>query len=86
MFAHAPKLGQSRVRLDPGDTWVMFTDGLTESRDGDGRMFEQDGLAAALHRLRDAPVQTLVDDLSSSAAAADDIALLAIRVKERRGD
>jgi phosphoserine phosphatase RsbU/P len=81
-----PQLGSSTVRLEHGDTLVMFTDGLTESRDGDGLMFEQGGLARALDRLRDAPVQTLVDDLSSSAAASDDIALLAMRVKESSGD
>ncbi|MCO8269649.1 serine/threonine-protein phosphatase [Actinoplanes sp. TRM 88003] len=80
-----PQFGSSTLRLGPGDTLVMFTDGLTESRDGDGTMFEQDGLARALDRLRGEPVQALVDGLSSSADAADDIALLALRVR-RSGD
>ena len=81
-----PALGRSRLQLGPGDTLMMFTDGLTESRDGDGRMFEDAALGEALDRLRDRPVQALVDDLSRAAAAADDIALLAVRVRERDDD
>ncbi|WP_250037603.1 PP2C family protein-serine/threonine phosphatase [Paractinoplanes maris] len=80
-----PRLGPSALRMAAGDTLVMFTDGLTESRDAQGRMFEQDGLARALGRLRDAPVQLLVDELTSSAEASDDIAVLAVRVRECRG-
>lgn len=75
----SPVFATSRLRLGGGDTLLMFTDGLTESRDGDGLMFEDAGLGAALTRLRDVPVQTLVDELSETAQAADDIALLAIR-------
>jgi sigma-B regulation protein RsbU (phosphoserine phosphatase) len=79
-----PKYGRSRLRLEPGDTMVIFTDGLTESRDPQGRMFEERALADTLDRLRDTPVQTLVDEVSRAAAAfsdarADDIAVLAIR-------
>jgi phosphoserine phosphatase RsbU/P len=80
-----PVFATSRLRLGDGDTLLMFTDGLTESRDGDGLMFEDAGLQAALTRLRDVPVQTLVDDLSESAQAADDIALLAVRAGENDG-
>ena len=80
----SPQFGSSTLRLDRHDTLVMFTDGLTESRDGDGRMFEEDGLARALDRLGGVPVQALVDELSTSAEASDDIALLALRVRRNR--
>ncbi|WP_433830825.1 PP2C family protein-serine/threonine phosphatase [Actinoplanes sp. CA-015351] len=81
-----PRFGRSRVRLTPGDTLVIFTDGLTESRDPQGRMFEDNALTETLDKLRDAPVETLVNELSRAAAAfgdarADDIAVLAIRVE-----
>ncbi|RAK43059.1 stage II sporulation protein E [Actinoplanes lutulentus] len=81
-----PRFGRSRVRLAPGDTLVIFTDGLTESRDPQGRMFEDGALTETLDQLRDAPVETLVNELSRAAAAygdarADDIAVLAIRVE-----
>ncbi|MBU2665547.1 serine/threonine-protein phosphatase [Actinoplanes bogorensis] len=74
-----PKLKPTTLELGAGDTLLMFTDGLTESRDPDGRMFEDAALGQALDRLRDAGPQALVDDLSRSAAATDDIALLAVR-------
>lgn len=80
-------VGESRLHLAPGDTLLMYTDGLTEPRDADGRMFEDGPLAAELARLRDAPVETLVHELSQSSAAfgargSDDIALLALRAKQ----
>jgi len=86
-----PRIGRSRLRLAAGDTLVMFTDGLTESRDSGGQMFEEGHLGEALDRLRDAPVETLVDELSQASAAfgvagADDIAILAIRAREHDGD
>ncbi|AGL20483.1 putative regulatory protein [Actinoplanes sp. N902-109] len=83
-----PVIGRSRLHLAPGDTLLMFTDGLSESRDGDGVMFEEQALWAALDKLRDAPVDELVHELSRTSAAfggggSDDIAVLAIRAEER---
>ncbi|MFI5931405.1 PP2C family protein-serine/threonine phosphatase [Actinoplanes sp. NPDC051494] len=82
-----PRIGHSRLHLAPGDTLLMFTDGLTESRDGDGVMFEHEALAATLERLRDTPVETLVHEVSQASAAfggagSDDIAVLAVRAGE----
>ncbi|GIF03767.1 PP2C family protein-serine/threonine phosphatase [Actinoplanes siamensis] len=79
------RVGRSRLRLGPGDTLVMYTDGLTESRAPDGRMFQDAALPQALERLRDAPPETVVRQLSSAASrfgvtTADDIAVLAIGV------
>jgi serine phosphatase RsbU (regulator of sigma subunit) len=79
-------IGVSRVRLRAGDTLLMFTDGLTESRDPEGRMFEDAALWETLEALRDAPLDALVRELSAAATAfgtnsADDIAVLAIRAK-----
>ncbi|MFI1990349.1 PP2C family protein-serine/threonine phosphatase [Actinoplanes sp. NPDC020271] len=79
------RIGRSRIRLGAGDTLVMYTDGLTESRDAQGRMFEDEALPQALERLRDVPPETLVRELSAAAAGfgvsgADDIAVLAIGV------
>ena len=82
-----PRFGRSGMHLRPGDTLVIFTDGLTESRDPHRRMFEDHALGATLDRLRKVPVDTLVTELSRSAVAfgdsgADDIAVLAIHVEE----
>jgi serine phosphatase RsbU (regulator of sigma subunit) len=81
-----PKLGRSRLHLAPGDTLVIFTDGLTECRDSTGRMFEEQAFWETLDRLREAPPDSLVDELSLASAAyggarADDIAILAIRAR-----
>jgi serine phosphatase RsbU (regulator of sigma subunit) len=86
-----PRFGRSDMRLTPGDTLVIFTDGLTESRDPHGTMFEDQALGATLDRLRGVPVDTLVTELSRSAVAfgdsgADDIAVLAIHVEENQSD
>ncbi|MBL7257858.1 PP2C family protein-serine/threonine phosphatase [Paractinoplanes lichenicola] len=74
-----PRLKQTRLELAAGETLLMFTDGLTESRDADGRMFEERALGAALHRLRGTGLQQLIDELSSAAEATDDIALLGVQ-------
>ncbi len=34
--------------LEPGQTLALYTDGITEARDADGRMFELDGILTAL--------------------------------------
>ncbi|BCY07982.1 PP2C family protein-serine/threonine phosphatase [Actinoplanes sp. L3-i22] len=79
------RVGRSRLRLGPGDTLIMYTDGLTESRDAEGRMFEDAALPQVLAQLRDVPPERLVRELSTAAAGfgvtgADDIAVLAIGV------
>ncbi|GAA1641482.1 PP2C family protein-serine/threonine phosphatase [Actinoplanes couchii] len=81
-----PRIGRSEIALAPGDTMIIFTDGLTESRDSDGVMFEETALGETLDRLRDLPVGALVDELSRAAAAfegagTDDVAILAIHVE-----
>ena len=67
--------------LHPGDTLVLYTDGLVERRDSDldeglGR------LVAAATELAGEPVDTLADALLSRLApeADDDVALLVLRV------
>ena len=86
-----PRIGRSHLRLAPGDTMVMFTDGLVESRDATGAMFEDGAFDRTLDRMRDAPPETLVAELSRASrgfgvTGTDDIAILAIRVEERDGD
>jgi serine phosphatase RsbU (regulator of sigma subunit) len=67
--------------LHPGDTFVLYTDGLVERRDSDldeglGR------LVAAAAELAGQPVDTLADELLLRLApeADDDVALLVLRV------
>jgi serine phosphatase RsbU (regulator of sigma subunit) len=67
--------------LHPGDTLVLYTDGLVERRDSDldeglGR------LVAAVTELAGESVETLADELLVRLApeADDDVALLVLRV------
>ena len=52
----------STVTLEPGDTMVLFTDGITETANPAGDMFELTGLEDALRELGDLSVQP-VDEI-----------------------
>ncbi|RAJ38382.1 serine phosphatase RsbU (regulator of sigma subunit) [Kitasatospora sp. SolWspMP-SS2h] len=43
-----PRLETRRLHLDPGQSLVLYTDGITEARDGDGEQFGEDRLLDAL--------------------------------------
>jgi sigma-B regulation protein RsbU (phosphoserine phosphatase) len=78
------RIGTSRLRLAPGDTLLMFTDGLTEARDAHGVMFEDAALRPSLEGMQSTPVAVLVEKLGRLAAdfgqgGADDIAILGLR-------
>ena len=75
----------SRERsLDSGDLVLLYTDGLSEVRDG-GQLFGEDRIAAAVRRDPGVPADVLCKSLLeqardfSSGPLPDDIAILAIR-------
>jgi sigma-B regulation protein RsbU (phosphoserine phosphatase) len=77
-----------RVTLEPGDTLVLFSDGVTEAADLEERMFGIPRLSEALAGHHDAPLDQLqkrvVDSVESfvrGASQADDITLLFIRYR-----
>lgn len=82
---------RERLRLTPGDTLVLYTDGITEARDPDGRMFGAAGLDAALEGCTGAP-DCVVDSVhaalfrhTGSLARHDDQTLVAIRYRGAEG-
>jgi PAS domain S-box-containing protein len=73
------------AHLRPGDTLVLYTDGLTEARRG-GVLFGLEGVQETLTRLRGEPPGVLANALVDAALAhavrplSDDVAIMILRV------
>ncbi|HEX4655040.1 MAG TPA: ATP-binding SpoIIE family protein phosphatase [Mycobacteriales bacterium] len=78
------ELHETEVNLDPGDALVLYTDGVTERRDGQ-RMFGQYGLRKTLASSPGATAEALASALERAAESfvdtelRDDLAILVIR-------
>jgi sigma-B regulation protein RsbU (phosphoserine phosphatase) len=77
--------GQKELRLEAGDKIMLYTDGLTENRDRNGRAFGRDRFYAMLHAFTSRMVGDVVDALHTEVrrflegvAPDDDISLLGI--------
>ena len=77
------------MRLAPGDTLLVYTDGISEARNREDLEFGEQRLVHSAERRRGAPVVELVqgclDDLAvfrNGVTRRDDLTLLALR---RRG-
>lgn len=80
------EFGRSVHRLEPGDTLICYTDGITEAR-GRIDMFGEDGIATALAGLGGAPSSAVVERLAMSVSSflgpdsldRDDAAIIALQ-------
>ena len=82
-----PPLQQLALDLGPGDALVLYTDGVTEARNGpdqfgETRLMEALDDATGLHSATDLADRVIkaVDDFRDPSAPADDIAVVVIRV------
>jgi sigma-B regulation protein RsbU (phosphoserine phosphatase) len=76
---------EARVRLDPGDAIVLFTDGLLEAR-RNGELYGEQRLDAALAANAHLPAQALADTLLADCKAfggelGDDCAIVVLKRK-----
>jgi serine phosphatase RsbU (regulator of sigma subunit) len=76
------------VKLESGDTLVLFSDGVTEAADPDEQLFGVPRLREALAGRHDAPLDHLqkavfdsVENFTRGASQADDITLLLVRYR-----
>ena len=80
-----PELSDEEHRLGPGDTLVLYTDGVTEER-GPAGPFGEEGLAGVLRSAVGASAAEIVGRIEEAVLAhgtgdpRDDIAILAVRV------
>ena len=83
-----PMLDVQTVRLPPGGTLLLYTDGVNEAMDAHSQLFGTKRVVAAVRGAREASAQQLCDQLVQAvtgyrglAAQADDITLLAVRAQ-----
>jgi serine phosphatase RsbU (regulator of sigma subunit) len=80
----------SRVQLEPGDTLLLYTDGVTEAEDRDRNLFQDTRLKEVFSQHRDSSLKTLQDGIFSAignfaegANQSDDLTLLVARYHGR---
>jgi serine phosphatase RsbU (regulator of sigma subunit) len=77
---------EAHVRLEPGDTLVLFSDGVTEEADPQDNQFGEERLAKLVASLHDRPATEIVQEIhravrefTQGAPAADDITVVVAR-------
>ncbi len=78
----------ARIQLEPGDTLLLYTDGVTEAQDRDLNMFGAGRLKEAVSRHQDgslaelqAGILSAVEQFAEGADQSDDITLLVVRYR-----
>jgi sigma-B regulation protein RsbU (phosphoserine phosphatase) len=84
--AGAGGYAEQSLDWEPGDVLVMYTDGVTEARDGEGRMFEHAALEACIAAAGDDSAQLIKNRILAAVQAHtgdslqdDDLTLVVVR-------
>lgn len=82
------QVAAAQTRLDPGDTLVLFTDGVTEAQDPDGQLLELKNLREIVADDSSKSVEELqssifkhVDEFTRGAEPSDDVTVLILRYR-----
>jgi sigma-B regulation protein RsbU (phosphoserine phosphatase) len=77
---------EARTTLNPGDTLILFTDGVTEAADPSDDEYGEERLAALVASMKDRPSDEIVEAIHNAvtaftqgAPAADDITVVVAR-------
>ena len=77
-----------RIQLQPGDTLLLYTDGVTEAENRERHLFEDERLKEALRQLQDLPLKEIQDGIlgavekfTEGANQSDDVTLLLVRYR-----
>lgn len=80
------RFGVARTRLSPGDTLLLYTDGLTEAMGPDAAMFGEAGVRSILESADGMPPDGLVERLThavrvhrGAAPLSDDLTLVVLQ-------
>lgn len=78
----------SRFQLEPGDTLLLYTDGVTEAEDRSGNLFQDTGLQEIFVQHQDVSLIALqegildsIESFADGARQSDDITLLLVRYR-----
>ena len=78
----------SNIQLEPGDTLLLYTDGVTEAEDRNRNLFQDERLKQVLSQHQDSTLKTLQDGIlnaiesfTQGTSQADDVTLLMVRYR-----
>ena len=84
----AASFPSARIHLEPGDTLLLYTDGVTEAEDRNRNLFQDARLKETFSLHQDSSLKTLQDGIWSTvekfadgASQSDDVTLLVVRYR-----
>jgi len=82
-----PNFKEEKIRLEPGDILLLYTDGVTEAMNEKGDEFDRDGLAEVVRQEAGSPAKVLIQRIRQELAEftgrqslADDTTIVACKV------
>lgn len=82
----------TRVQFEPGDTLVLYSDGITEAENAEGALFGFERLGMALEANAGASIDqveqnvlTAIENFAAGASQSDDITMLIVRYLGQAG-